>query len=239
MSNQPTIYYLAYEDILDQDFLDNDIYPNLINSYYWSDQFNCEFYIHLAYCGFISVSFQTHNDLVLLPEIQTQYAILDFEDLHISKKVKKFLKQNNYELLIDNEINSVIDQIHLAYSDNWIVGKYKQLLNDLLEYEHDNFQLCSAKLLDKQTKQMVAGEIGYIIGSTYTSLSGFSSKEKKYKNLGTLQLVLLAQYLGENHFSFWNLGHPHMAYKLALGAKIYDRDSFLTRWFSARNLIIN
>jgi hypothetical protein len=80
---------------------------------------------------------------------------------------------------------------------------------------------------------IVAGEIGYIIGKTYTSLSGFSSKQKKHNNYGTAQLVLLAQYLQEQGFSFWNLGQPYMDYKLALGAKVYERKTFLERWLSS------
>lgn len=80
---------------------------------------------------------------------------------------------------------------------------------------------------------MIAGELGIIIGRTYTSLSGFSNREKCYRNYGTAQLVLLAQYLEQNGFAFLNLGQPYMPYKLNLGAKVYDRDIFLTRWLKA------
>jgi len=76
----------------------------------------------------------------------------------------------------------------------------------------------------------LAGEIGYIIGSTYTSLSGFSIKEKQYSNWGKLQMVLLSKYLDTNNFSFWNLGHPYMQYKLDMGAKVLSRIEFLERW---------
>ena len=75
--------------------------------------------------------------------------------------------------------------------------------------------------------------VGYIIKKTYTSLSGFSSREKEYANYGTLQLVLLAQYLQRQGFEFWNLGHPHMPYKKRLGCKVYSREEFLKRWQSA------
>ena len=234
MSKQPTIYYITYKDILDESILHYNIYPNLINNYYWSDEWSCEFYIHLAYCGFISVSFQSKDELVLLPEIQTQYAILDFEDLHISKKVQKLIEQNQYELVIDQNIEEVVKNIDISYEDNWIVGKYVDLLNDLIEYDHKNFKLYAVKLQDKNTKQLVAGELGYVIGSTYTSLSGFCLKGQQYQNLGTLQMVLLSQYLEQNGFSFWNLGHPHMDYKKKLGAKVYERKDFLKRWFACR-----
>ncbi len=236
MSNQPTIYYLTYEDVLDKNVLFNQIYPNLEHNYYWSDDWSCEFYILLAYSGFISVSFLAEDELVLLPEIQKEYALLDFNDLHISKKVQRLINEDQYELVVDTNIEVVIEQIDKAYEDNWITGKYKELLLQLLQYDDTNFSLQSVQLIKKESKELVAGEIGYIIGSTYTSLSGFSKKGSSYQNLGTLQMVLLAQLLQSNDFSFWNLGHPQMQYKLDLGAKIYSRIDFLKRWIASRDI---
>lgn len=48
-----------------------------------------EFYIELARAGFISTTYDTEDGLILLPELQYNYAILDFKNLHISKKSKK------------------------------------------------------------------------------------------------------------------------------------------------------
>jgi hypothetical protein len=96
-----------------------------------------------------------------------------------------------------------------------------------------NFNLISIGI--REDNVLVSGEIGYVIGKTYTSLSGFSSRKKCYSNYGTAQLVLLAQYLQASGFAFWNLGQPYMSYKLALGAKIYDRKEFLVRWFAHTN----
>ena len=79
--------------------------------------------------------------------------------------------------------------------------------------------------------EIIAGEIGYMIGRTYTSLSGFSKKNKEYNNYGTVQLVLLGKYLKENGFNLWNLGH-NIPYKKALGAEICEREYFLERWLT-------
>ena len=49
-------------------------------------------------------------------------------------------------------------------------------------------------------------------------------------------MTLLAQYLENNHFSFWNMGHPYMQYKLDLGASILDREVFLLKWLKEVNL---
>jgi len=205
------------------------------NSYYWSDDWSEEFYIELAKAGFITTTHDAKDGLVLLPELQYDYAILDFKDLHISKKVKKLLRKESYEFCINTRFNEVLNKFSAQHKYNWLKEKYLELLKNLyiLNNQNNNFKIISVELIDKESNELISGEVGYILGKTYTSLSGFSSKEKKYTNYGTLQLVLLAKYLQNNNFKFWNLGHPHMEYKQRLGCKIYTRSDFLDRWHKA------
>jgi len=224
------IYNLSYEAICSQDYLKESIYPNMYKNYYWSDDFSATYYIAQAKAGFIAVTDTYEGQELLIPEIQFRYALLDFRDLHISKKVSKLIKKKNLHIEIDNNIEEIAEYIQASYQNSWLSPRYCQTLR-ATESLDKNFQVITAYL--KSEGKIIAGEIGYIIGSTYTSLSGFSSKEKQYYNYGTAQLVLLGKYLETDHFSFWNLGQPYMDYKLALGAKIYDRDAFLTRWHTA------
>ena len=91
--------------------------------------------------------------------------------------------------------------------------------------------LRSVEVRENSTGTLVAGELGYTLGSTYTSLSGFFRREdRKWNHYGKLQLVMLAEALRDAGYAFWNLGHPHMAYKTALGARILPRHEFLNRW---------
>ncbi|DAB28336.1 MAG TPA: hypothetical protein CFH78_03080 [Sulfurimonas sp. UBA10385] len=203
------------------------------NNYYWSDDWSKEFYIDLAKAGFISTTYDTKEGLVLLPELQYNYAVLDFQNLHISSKVKKLMCKNSYEFLINSRFNEVLQEISLQHKYNWLKDEYAQLLKNLHNDKNNNFKIISVELVCKNSGELIAGEVGYIIGKTYTSLSGFSSKEKKYTNYGTLQLVLLSKYLQNNNFEFWNLGHPHMQYKQKLGCEIYNRSEFLQRWYKA------
>lgn len=124
------------------------------------------------------------------------------------------------------------------HKHNWLKDTYGTLLKNLHSKNstNKNFTIISTELLCKESKQLIAGEVGYIIGKTYTSLSGFSSREKKYASWGTLQLVLLAQYLEKNEFAFWNLGHANMEYKQKLGCITYSRLEFLIRWNEAISL---
>ena len=232
MSLDKTIYYLTYENIIDTNILFNDIYSNENTNYYFSDDFSKEFYIHLARCGFISTTTIYEDKLYLLPELQFEYALLDFENLHISKKVEKLIKKDNYIFKINTRFEEVLEKIDEYHNPNWLIGDYHRLLLELKQKDDSlpDFSIISVEIIDKETNELIAAEIGYKIYDTYTSLTGFSSKEKKYNNYGKLQLVLLAKYLEKENYAFWNLGHPYMQYKFDLGAVKYSRDDFLKRW---------
>lgn len=234
MAKKQILYLIGQEELKDKNILFNYIYPNEKSNYYLSDDFSKDFYIKLAFYGFITTSISFENKFYLLPEIQFEYAILDFRNLHISKKIKKLLNQNNFEFCINKDFNLVLENLEKYHKTNWLQDKYKELILSLIDYVHPtiDFEIMSVELYDKDTKELIAGEIGYKINSTYTSLTGFSSKEKKYNNWGKLQLVLLAIYLEKENFSFWNLGHPYMQYKFDLGAMSYSRKEFLKRWLS-------
>ena len=230
---QPSIDYISYEDVTSKDILEIVIYPNMHKNYYWSDDFSAKNYVALAKAGFISVTETYRGEEFLIPEIQYRYALLDFKDLHISKKVKRLLKQKTFTLEFSSELDEVFEAINALHKNSWLTPKYLNMLKETQQLD-SNFKVQSVEL--REDGELLAGEIGYVIGKTYTSLSGFSSREKHYRNYGTVQLVLLAKYLEESGFDFWNLGHPFMDYKLALGAKIYERKDFLERWFKAISL---
>jgi Leu/Phe-tRNA-protein transferase len=231
---QEKIYQITKEIVQNKHYLDSLIYQNNNQNYYWSDDFSEEFYISLAKAGFISVSHQAEDQLYLLPEIQFEYALLDFEDLHISKKVKKLLQTDRYVFSKNSSFIGVLDSIEKHHEHNWIKGKYKELLVSLYEKNNlrDDFKVLSFELFCPKTEGLGAGEVGYSTGGVYTSLSGFCLRDKNYNNFWTLQMVLLAKYLQQNGYAFWNLGHPHMEYKKKLGAKIYSRSDFLKRFIN-------
>jgi Leu/Phe-tRNA-protein transferase len=222
------IYPLSYENVTDPDYLNRVVYPNMQKNYYWSSDFSPEYYIAQAKAGFIAVTDTFEGKELLLPEIQFSYALLHFNNLHISTKVRKLMKKKALSLTISSDITAVAHKIQHYHKRCWLTPRYLQTLC-ATHSVRDNFQLISASI--EEEDKIIAGEIGYIIGNTYTSLSGFSSKEKTYKNYGTAQLVLLAQFLQKNHFAFWNLGQSYMPYKFHLGAKQYDRNAFLKLWY--------
>lgn len=73
-------------------------------------------------------------------------------------------------------------------------------------------------------KRLVAGELGYTVGGSYTSLSGFRLHDAD--GAGTVQCCVLAKVLNRCGFSMWDLGMG-MAYKYDLGAVDVPRNVFL------------
>ena len=77
---------------------------------------------------------------------------------------------------------------------------------------------------------LVAGGRGVRTGRVYTSLTGFMNRDDpELSNVGKLQLFRLGEWLREDGFAFWNLGHPYMQYKIDLGGAIVQRPDFLRR----------
>ena len=227
------IEYLPLESFFDKETM-HSIYENMFQHYYWSDNFSAEYYVAQAKAGFIAVSMERDGKLYLTPEIQKEYAVLDFQNLHISKKVKKLIARKNLKIEMGYLFDELLVKIQEYHAFCWFNAIYLQTLKEVNDLD-DNCHVITVVLRDEG--EIIAGEFGYIIGKTYTSLTGFSSREKKYANYGTAQLVLLAQELEKSGFDFFNLGQPYMPYKLDLGATVYNRDEFLKRWFKATKKI--
>ena len=226
---QRDIHYLPYEALITPSYLEEAIYTDTDSNYYWSDDYSAEYYIAQAKAGFISVTEVYKGQEFLLPEIQFEYALLDLEQLHCSKKVAKLIKKENLKLTIDSNIEEIAEYIDKTHKNSWLTKQYASILRSTVGADK-NFKVITAYI--EHHGELIAGEIGYMIGRTYTSLSGFRNKNRVYNNYGMAQLVLLGRYLKENGFTLWSLGHD-IPYKKALGAQICERECFLGRWFAS------
>ena len=224
------IEYLEYDNFFDEELM-NYIYANTNKNYYWTDDMSAEFYIAQAKAGFIAVTMEHEDRVILAPEIQKSYAVLHFKDLHISREVKKLIKEKNLNIEIGEAFDEVQENIKNFHTLTWLNKEYLKVLKAVHQSSENSMKIVTVMLRDGE--KAVAGEFGYIIGKTYTSLAAFSSREKPYNNYGTAQLVLLAQHLEKEGFSFLNLGQPFMPYKLELGAKVYEREDVLKIWKEA------
>ena len=239
------IYPISPAD-LEEDFLREKLYPNLERTFYWSDDWDPDFYVALARAGFISISQQNPEyGTLLLPELQLRYAVLDWENLHISGHVQKLmrsgrLEEEKIELHVVGDHQPVLDRVldYHGRDSTWLTEPYRDLLRRLPAGKRGDFSLHGVELWSRKQDLLVAGEFGYTLGRTYTSLSGFCTRpDSEWRGFGTLQMVLLAERLKERGFAFWNMGHPGQAYKRALGARLLERRVFLDRWLGARDAL--
>ncbi len=226
---------------LENGILETHLYPDLRRTFYWSDDWDPDLYVALARAGFIAIAHH-HPDAgcILLPELQRSYAVLDWEDLHVSRHVRKLLgserlEREDIELSIGAPRPQLVDALVAHHGHRcWLHEPYRRLLGRLPTGPRDDFAIHGIELRSRARNELVAGELGYTIGRSYTSLTGFCRREDpRWRHFGTLQLVLLAGRLRECGFDFWNLGHPHLAYKRALGAHVLPRSAFLRRWQDA------
>jgi Leu/Phe-tRNA-protein transferase len=209
-------------------------------THYWSDDWSTGFYRLQARAGLISTAF-VHEELgpVLMPEIQSSYAVLDWGDLHLSRSMRRWMRstrraEGEYALRVGSGLDEIIDGVVRTYGEHsWLIGAYADLLRSLLaEGARGDFELMTSALVSGRTGRIVAGELGYRVGRVYTSLTGFfDRRDPANDRTGTLQLALLAGHLERAGFAFWNLGHPSLQYKLDLGARVLERSLFLRRWF--------
>ena len=83
-------------------------------------------------------------------------------------------------------------------------------------------KLYSIEIWNEESGDLVGGELGYTVGTIYTSLTGFSCEN----SAGSVQLACLGKLLIKNGYEMWDLGMS-LDYKITLGAKNIDRMDFL------------
>ncbi len=228
---------IRLEDLLDPERLQR-IYQHP-RTHYWTADWSPETYVALARAGFIA-TYTEHADLggILLPEMQSAYAVLDWENLRVNRTMRRWrnsaaCREHGYVLAPGHDIGAIIRGIEQAHGpSNWLRGNYAVQMRELFDGNghFPDFRLLTAGLVTG-AGELVAGELGYQVGPVYTSLTGFFDRANRgHNHAGKLQLHLLAEHLQQSGFAFWNLGHPYMQYKLDLGARILERQAFLKRW---------
>ena len=90
-------------------------------------------------------------------------------------------------------------------------------------------RLYSVEVWNVSTGALAGGELGYTVGSIYTSLTGFSDEN----SAGSVQLAALGRLLGRLGFSVWDLGMS-MTYKTSLGSHLMERHAYVSHVRSVR-----
>jgi hypothetical protein len=224
---------------------EQEVLPNLARTFYWTLEWRPELYVALASAGFISTGYVEDGMDILLPELQQAYAVLDWQRRRRLPALRRLLRRGQladggYTLKVSGDPGAVADVmggIQRAYGVScWLCHSYRYLMLLLADIgvmssgAGGEFQLV-ATVLCHGDGTMLGGELGYTIGAVYTSLTGFlDRRDPRHRNLGKVQLAALGALLERRGYAFWNLGHPHMPYKIEMGAAILPRAAFLERW---------
>lgn len=186
--------------------------------------------------GFLPIA----TDGLVLPKLHEQRCVIALSALHVTKSVRK--KARPFRLTINQDFESVTEGCRQQHgSQCWLHPP----LVDAFRAMHANVQnsativtdtgpqrcpvrLVSVELWNKDN-DLVAGELGYTVGSIYTSLTGFSRQD----SAGSVQLAALGRLLQGRGFAVWDLG-MEMDYKRGLGAQLMPRDEFVALVHSVR-----
>lgn len=227
-------------ELLSPPVLNHLIYPAMDREYYFSLDWSPAFYVKLSRYGFITIATRDlFHGPVLLPEMQREWAVLHHSRLKVDRRVRKLLMrygsgETPAELVVNPDPGTVVSRIRDYHGDSWLIPRYADLVQDLAEHDDPQFQIVGIELRIGERRELVAGELGYTHGATYTSLSGFFARsDPRWSNHGSLQLVLLSRLLRSHGLAFWNMGYARMEYKTELGAQILPRSRFLSAWLPA------
>ncbi|MGB0580661.1 MAG: GNAT family N-acetyltransferase, partial [Limisphaerales bacterium] len=87
-AEQTTIHEITFDNLANHERR-QQIYEADFD-FYWTSDWSPEFYIELATAGFISVAHDFGGMQLLLPQIQSAYAVLDWENLHVSRSTRRW-----------------------------------------------------------------------------------------------------------------------------------------------------
>jgi len=158
--------------------------------------------------------------------------ISNLSEFHVSKKIKQ--KAKKFEFSMNESFDQVAEIISNQHGEsNWL---YPQLLAayrkiyDSPKGHYGKMRVISIEVWEKSNPcKLAAGELGFAVGSCYTSLTGGFSVD----SAGTIQLSCLAKMLAKQGFKTWDLGMA-LTYKLSLGAAEVPRKEWLEIIASAR-----
>ncbi|KAE9230291.1 hypothetical protein PF005_g3539 [Phytophthora fragariae] len=187
------------------------------DDFYVSRHFDPLLLSHLMYEGFLPIASDFQDQCFLLPKLHRQRCVLlvnPMQPEHVPKAVRKRAKKN--KLVLNRDFDGVVAGCHEKHGIPWlyppIVESFKTLFqagdNGVELFPGRRVRFFTVEIYDVTTDSLVAGELGYTVGSVYTSLTGF-------------------------RFKMWDLGMS-MDYKMGLGAKDLERDDFLEQLYKFR-----
>lgn len=172
---------------------------------------------------------------LLLPKIHEHRCLLEPDNMHVGKKVRKRTKRGHFHLTVSKAWPEVVRGIqeHTFTEDKgdcWLsdeLAKAWLAVNSLDDERRRGVSFHSVELWHTASCKLVAGEIGYTCGGVYSSCTGFTLKDE-YPGSGSVQLAALGRWLVRCGFQLWDLG-MELDYKVELGGQTVRRSEWARR----------
>ncbi len=161
-----------------------------------------------TFCGksFLQVRFHGIKEIIL------------WSNYHVPHEAAKFVKKYFADCTItcNKAFDAVVEGIKNAYGDTWLTDDLMHCYRQIHEKPGRYVSIDSVEIWRGGT--LIAGEIGFVTGNVYASLSGFHTE----KHSGTVQMSILGLMLMYSGFLYWDLG-MYIPYKERYGAMKCDR----------------
>jgi len=191
------------------------------DEFFWSFSFDTPFIVKLMKLGFLPMSLRVKDENgkpvhIFTPKLHLARCTLSASQLHIGKTPRR--RSRGAILTINNNFTYIMKQCIGTHGDDWITAPLQDFFIEL-NNPKNHVHTLSIELWRDGT--ITAGEIGYMWGDIYTSLSGFTSRNGD----GMVQMLSLGAVLFKSGIPMWDLGMP-VDYKYTLGAKDISRKQF-------------
>ena len=181
---------------------------------------------------------------ILMPKLHLVRSALFFPDLHIKKSIHPLLSK--YELRVDTDFDLIVDKCLAQHGEDWLTPPLVEIIKSMrrnsvasqnepqsaaLNIAH-NAGVTRARPFSfgvYRDGELKAGEFGILMGRVYTSYSGYFDE----KNAGTVQMILMTQWMEKSDFDFLDFGMP-LDYKTDLGAQDIQPRRFVELFRKAR-----
>lgn len=158
----------------------------------------------------------------------SQRAVIPTRTVHISKNMRKLVKQARYQVLIDSDFDAVVVACSEAVKgreSTWITDEMQSAYRQL----HDNGMAHSVAVYNAE-KQLVGGLYGVFVKNIFCGESMFSREA----NTSKLALIVLSQFLAAHGCNLIDcqLPTPHLA---RMGAITLERSEFIDKLQNMEN----
>ena len=159
----------------------------------------------------------------LLPKLHLERCLLDPRLARVTRTARR--ESARYSFSLNTAFRDVALACVEAHGNDWLVPELVDVfcaLHDGRAARRVGFVSVELWKACGKSKELVAGELGYLIGEAYASLTGFS----RVSGAGTVQLATLGVALAVAGVHVWDLGMP-IDYKLRLGGRVLPRTRFM------------